>query len=296
LLGTYVQGKERVDSDTLKQAATEVFPPSQARRDRKKLFAWSAFLVLAVLAVAWPLHQQEQPLFGSGKPAPVVVAAAPAGTLPKAAEPLSETLSWPGEVPRPESQRQAFAALYKAWGADDPGTHACQAVTGPGLSCRTARGTLGELRQMNRPVVLTLRDADARQPVFYATLLKLDRQKATFALAGKTATVAVAALADQWSGQYSVLWRRPPEPRGQLRQGERGPAVQWLSRQLAVFEGAGASPEPDPAFDAAMVRRIKRFQLAQDLDADGAVGPKTLIRLAGVGDTAAPKLAAAAEK
>jgi general secretion pathway protein A len=293
LLGTYVQGKERVDSTTLKQAATEVFPPPQAdRQGRKKLLAWSAALVLAVLAVAWPIHQQEQPLFAAGKPAPAAVAAAPAGNLPKVAEPLPEVLVWSGEEPRPESQRLAFAALYKAWGAEYPGTSACQAVTGPGLSCRTARGTLGELRQMNRPVVLTLRDADKRQPVFYATLLKLDRQKATFAIGSKTTTVAIAALADQWSGQYSVLWRRPPEPHGQFRQGERGPAVQWVSRQLALFEGAGASADADPAFDAALVRRIKHFQLAQDLDADGAVGPKTLMRLTGVGDAAAPKLSA----
>jgi general secretion pathway protein A len=35
---------------------------------------------------------------------------------------------------------------------------------------------------------------------------------------------------------------------------------------------------------------VKQFQLAQGLIPDGAVGPQTLIRLAGVGDRSAPKL------
>ena len=93
-----------------------------------------------------------------------------------------------------------------------------------------------------------------------------------------------------------MLWRKPPEPYTPLRQGDRGPAVAWLSRQLALFDGAGSGKDAEPVFDAAMVRRVKHFQLSQDLEADGAIGPRTLMRLAGLGDTLAPKLSAAAEK
>jgi general secretion pathway protein A len=140
---------------------------------------------------------------------------------------------------------------------------------------------------------MTMRDTNSREPAFFATLLKLDKENATFAVGSKTQTVALTALADQWSGAYTLLWRKPPEARTLVKMGERGPSVQWLSRQLASFEGISLSKDPDPVFDSAMVRRIKRFQLSQDLEPDGAIGPKTLVRLTAVGDKAAPTLSAA---
>jgi len=113
---------------------------------------------------------------------------------------------------------------------------------------------------------------------------------------GRNGLGGLTALADQWTGLYTLLWRQPPEAQTFVQHGKRGPAVSWLSRQLALFEGANISMDPDPVFDAAMVRRIKRFQLSQDLEPDGTIGPKTLMRLAAVGDSAAPQLSAPGDR
>jgi general secretion pathway protein A len=293
LLGTYVQGKERVDRPTLMRAASEVFPPSSTGASLKKarLFAWSVFLVLVALAVTLIVHQKDLPLSGAEKSAPAADVATLAIQPSRPAQIVAEVLAWPADEQRSESQRFAFSTLFKAWGADYQGPNSCNQVARLGLSCRTSRGTIRELRQMNRPVVMTMHDVDKSGPVFFATLIKLDKENATLAVGSKTMTVALTALADQWSGLYTLLWRKPSEAHTLVKHGERGPAVLWLSRQLALFEGANTSnKDPDPVFDAAMVRRIKQFQLSQDLEPDGAIGPKTLLRLAGVGDNAAPKL------
>ena len=141
---------------------------------------------------------------------------------------------------------------------------------------------------MNRPAVLLLRDGQGRE--FHATLSALDDKTATFALGTHTRTVAIGALAAQWSGQYTLLWRMPPDAHENIRSGERGPAVAWLARQLAQAQGRAAEPAVDPLFDQVLLRQVKQFQLAAGLIPDGVVGPRTLMRLAGVADDTAPKL------
>ena len=120
----------------------------------------------------------------------------------------------------------------------------------------------------------------------------LDDKAAHFTIGDESRKVALAALAAQWSGHYTVLWRVPPAAGDRFRPGERGPAVTWLATQLARAREHGATAPPDAVFDAALVGRLKQFQLAPGLIPDSTLGPQTLIRLSGVGDEAAPTLLA----
>jgi len=298
LLGAYVQGKERIDRTTLAQAAREVFPPPLRRSSM--LRPLTAILILvAGGAMALAVYQPGQP---DAKMATVhktisgpIVSATPA----KAAKPAEETkpgaalpdaLAWPADEPRPHSKAMAYAALFRAWGVDyqGAGADACQQAAGLGLRCQTARGGLDELRQFNRPAVLLMRDDKGQE--FQATLTALADKSATFAIGTETKTVALGALAAQWSGHYTLLWRMPPVASEKIRPGARGPAVAWLSKQLAQARGSVADAASDPVFDDALVREVKQFQLAQGLTPDGAVGRQTLTRLSIVADQAAPKL------
>jgi general secretion pathway protein A len=181
--------------------------------------------------------------------------------------------------------------LLQAWGVGYlEGNDLCQQAESAGLSCRTARGGLGELRHLNRPAMLHMRNDRGQE--FYATLTRLDDEAATFAIGNETVAVALGALASQWSGSYTVLWRAPPDTARNIRLGERGPAVEWLSKQLALAQGGDLKTATDPVFDADLMLQVKRFQLAQGLVPDGIVGSQTLIRLSVVADQAAPKLIA----
>jgi general secretion pathway protein A len=294
LLGAYVQGKERIDAATLTQAAREVFHRPAAPRRLPRAFAAGVILLAGaalVLALYW--QDQGEPRPAAAQPANVapVAAATPAPSMhqdPKPVAALPDALDWSADEPLGDSRALAFAALFRAWGADYHGGDACRQATSLGLRCHTARGGLDELRELNRPAVLLMHDAQGRE--FYATLSALDRNSAGFVMGAQTRTVAISALAAQWSGQYTLLWRVPPEAHENIRGGERGPAVAWLNRQLAQAQGRAAESGKDPLFDQMVLRQVKQFQLDEGLIPDGVVGPRTLMRLAGVADTLAPKI------
>jgi general secretion pathway protein A len=296
LLGTYVQGRERVDRATLDQAAREVFnrPTIVSRTMRRAIGTGLIVLTGSVLALVayhqWPPRTKtstiEQTVAKSVVPAAVTRSR---GQVAKTETLVPDKLEWPAHETRALSEALAYTALFRAWGAPYRGADACQEARGLGLRCRTARGGLDELRQINRPVLLRMLDDQGAE--FNATLTSLEPQSATFAVGSTTRTVGIGALATQWSGYYRLLWRVPPTVPEYIRPGERGPAIEWLSNQLALVHGRmRETATKDPVFDDAMTRQIKQFQLAQGLIPAGTVGPETLIRLAGVSDPTAPKL------
>ena len=295
LLGTYVQEKERVDRATLEQAAREVFPEGRRRSlVTALLMVLIAVLVGALAMTLYRLDQRESAMATERMTAAIGAAQNPtsptkniAAKGAEPAAPLPDTLQWPAAEPRARNEQLAYAALFRAWGADYQWADACRQAQSLGLRCRSARAGLDELRQLNRPAVLVMRDD--RGP-FQAALIALDDKSVTFVIGAETATVALGALAAQWAGQYTLLWRLPQDARETIRAGERGPAVQWLIGQLALASGQVADTGKAPVFDDAVEGQVKEFQLAQGLIPDGMVGPQTVVRLAGVGDRSAPEL------
>jgi general secretion pathway protein A len=277
LLGTYAQSKERVDRATLRQAAHEVFHNPAARPRSLVGPLLAALLASTLLAAAVYLPVAQSPAPAEAKTEVIK----PAMALPPA-------LEWPEGEPRSRSEELAYAALFRAWGASYGGGDVCAQAEALGLRCRAARGGLEELRQLNRPAVLVM--SDERGEKFHATLTRLDDESATFAVGTKDMAVALGALAEQWSGHYTLLLRMPPVSANNIRPGGHGPDVEWLGKQLAQLDGKPAEPAKDTVFDEMMVRRVKQFQLAQGLTPDGTVGPQTIMRLDIAVDTAAPRL------
>jgi general secretion pathway protein A len=288
LLGAYVEGKERVDRAVLDKAAREVFGQGAAPR-RGMLGALTAALVLtAGGAMAWVVYQREQ---GNPAPKPVVTAAAMTAPAVKQPPPALERVAWPPQVARASGTALAYAALFRAWGAEYGGGDACRQAEAMGLRCKTDRGGLDELREANRPALLRLRDGEGRE--FDVALTSLEDRSATLSVGGETRVVALSALANEWTGRYTVLWRLPPGAFTDIAVGARGPAVAWLRLQLAQWRGRAATPQADPVFDDDLTRDVKQFQLAEGLVPDGIVGPRTLMRLSGVSHPEAPRLAPA---
>ncbi len=282
LLGAYVQAKERVDSATLKQAAREVFH-SPVKRSRSVMLLLVAGLLASTALVAL--------LYKSASQSPAVAKAEVKTEPAKPVTPVAITpviLEWPATEPRSQSKTMAYSALFRSWGADYQEGDECLQANAIGLSCRTARGGLDELRQLNRPAVLQLSDKQGQK--FYATLSLLDDKVAIFNVANQTVAVAIGALAEQWSGQYTLLWRAPPLAQQKIQLGDRGADVEWLRNQLAQIDGKTAEPAGDAVFDEALMRRVKQFQLAQGLPPTGTVGTQTLMRLSSAADATAPKL------
>jgi len=289
LLGAYVQAKERVDRATLKQAAREVFHSPTKRPRSVLLFLIAGLLASIALAVLQYKPDVQSPI-PTRTEAKTEVKAEPAKPVtPVAATPVTPViLEWPAAVPRSQSKAMAYSALFRAWGADYREGDECLQASDIGLSCRSARGGLDELRQLNRPAVLLLSDKQGQK--FYATLSLLDDKVAIFNVANTTVAVAIDALAEQWSGQYTLLWRAPPLEQQKIQLGDHGPNVEWLRNQLAQLNGKVAEATDDSVFDETVLRQVKQFQLAQGLPPTGLVATQTLMRLSGATDTTAPKL------
>ena len=300
LLGTYTQGKEKVDAATLEQAAREVLHrvPKTLFGMRLPLLAGLLFAASAaaavVLVMVQPIHWQDvtaklgiHPMRHSAH-----------GSVPTAVEkaaqvrlsvPQMHTLSWPANEPREQSQQMAYANLFKAWDVDYRGVDPCRQAENLGLGCRSGVGGLELLRQLNRPVVLPLRDDHGRE--FYAVMRALDEKTASFAVGDETRVVPLGDLAAHWSGSYTVMMRMPPELHEKIRVGKRGPVVQWLVQQLAGMQGREPpTSSADIVFDEALERQVKKFQIEQGLVPDGHPGAQTLMRLSSVADLTGPKL------
>jgi len=280
LLGAYSQGKERVDRATLKQAAYEVFHNPAAER-RSLLRPLLAGLLLASTVFAVARYETAE---HAAPPAKVEVRE----VSPKPVAALADVLEWPATQPITDSDGMAYAALFKTWGAKYKEGDECKQAQAAGLRCMKERGWLEDLRRLNLPAVLTMRDEQGQE--FSATLTGLDDKSATFVIGGENRKVALGVLAAQWSGHYTLLWRKPPVASKKLRAGDYGPDIKWLGIQLAQLDGKTLDASSKPLFDETMVQQVKQFQLVQGLKPDGVVGAQTMMRLSVAADTTAPKL------
>ena len=309
LLGAFVQGKERVDVSTLTQAAREVFGEQPKPKRSKLLALMGGTALLAGGALALSVYQQSQvpqkvaiaqkTVVNHVKfimpPKPVTLPQTPisqsvaASTDTKPVITLPVMLEFPVDVPRSRSRAMAYTALFHTWNVDyREGGDPCYQAETLGLRCRIARGGLDELRQFNLPAVLYL--LDNKGQVFYATLIKLEDESATFVIGSETRVISLGALASQWSGNYTLLLRLPLIVHDNIPSGARGPAVQWLSQQLAQTQGRPLDTSTASIFNDDLKRYLKEFQLSQGLIPDGAAGPQTLARLGAMTDQTAPRL------
>jgi general secretion pathway protein A len=225
-------------------------------------------------------------------PAPGPAAAAsvaPASRPAIPAEDASPPAAAPSPVePEPFDLATGFAALV---GAEKPAWrelgHAWQLDLGDGDPClaarrqqvecyRSAKSTLGLIRQLDRPGILTLRDAYNRAA--YVMLSGLTADSAILRIDGTDRSVPLLALADYWRGEFATFWRTPPDYAGVIVDRRAGKSANWLALQLATARG-DTRPIGNQFDDAALRGWIHTFQLTQGLPSDGVAGPVTLMLL-----------------
>jgi len=315
LLGAYAEGGARVEARVVDAAAREVFDlPKQAANGRLGLqravliglglAAGVGLVGAAVLALDRAERGKTKvdvavaaPIAGPSADAAPGTAAAPATAeptrVPTNVQPVSagaapllkqeELAVAPpfdlaaGFESLVGAEKAAWRELAQVWGVDLGNGDPCQAARRHQLQCfRTGKSTLGLIRQLNRPGILTLRDAYNRAA--YAMLGGLSDDAATLVIDGAAHPVPLLALADYWRGEFATLWRVPPDYSGAIVDRRSAPAANWLALQLAAARG-----DPRPVgmqFDEATLKGwVHTFQLTQGLPSDGVAGPVTLMRL-----------------
>jgi general secretion pathway protein A len=173
----------------------------------------------------------------------------------------------------------AFGALMGLWkvhyvrGSLD----GCSQAVTQGLQCLMQRGSLAQLRLLNRPAILMLAD-DAGTP-YQVVLRGLEGDNVQLQIGPHTTTVSVAELTRYWFGDFVLLWHPSSRDAAGLRLGMHGPAVRRLRIELERWSGRPAQPTDSDQYDQSLLQLVEQFQRANRLTVDGIAGIETQVAL-----------------
>jgi general secretion pathway protein A len=201
-----------------------------------------------------------------------------------ATEDLDELLAQlPGDI------TTAWRELAPAWKLPATTADPCQSARTQFLQCyRSAQLSMPLLRQLARPGILTLQSG--KNAPAYAVLTGLSDQTATLQIAGQTHQIKLIALAKLWRGDFATFWQAPPGYQPDLRDGSTGPAVDWLAARLDQLDGATSKPTGAAKLDKVLREKVRAFQVARGITAEGRPGPMTFMQLESALGLQSPKL------
>ncbi len=315
LLGAYASGQARVDRRLVNQAAKEVFY-KPAHPGWGSLATWfqsqwalGALVVGASLLVgagltalvtratrpAVPVNQVVSPLpppmAASERPVLAPVAQVASSPVPAATAGAASTFLTHNFNSRfvavLRTENDAWRELAPLWGLSVGDKDPCWVAAQNQVQCYRGNTTLAVIRQLDRPVILSLKD-EADRPV-YALLVGLGPESAKLRMGGQTENVSLVSLATLWRGEFATYWRPPPGFNTKLSEGQSTPMVDHLAAQLAAYLG-----EPPPGakvvFNGALRAKLSTFQMASGLKPDGIPGPTTFMQLNRISGLDEPRL------
>ena len=301
LLAAYTRDQRVVDRALVVSAAAEVFGAHRMIRRWWPAAAVAAGLAAFVLATTNLWRTPGQPVAAPSANAlsapvaaaaatpsaqrsdtPIEITVAEASTpAPSPESPQPATLASLSAEPRFMMDRdQAVAELLALWGGTyerDRGD-ACDQAAREGLQCLVQQnGSLGELRRLNWPAIVTLIDENGA--AHFVVIASLDQGAAHVLANGKSYDLPLPELTYHWFGEHLLLWRPGiPQPKD-LVPGMRDAGVLWLRETLARLSGDKPPANPSPLYDSALEVQVREFQRAHMLGVDGIVGARTQVAM-----------------
>ncbi|MDE2048494.1 MAG: AAA family ATPase [Betaproteobacteria bacterium] len=278
-------------ADAPHQAAARSTAPTDAARSSADPVARGTVAVAdGSSSMAPPTTAVQSSAAAPTLPAPAV-AVAPAATRALAASPTTApatAIDWAVLGPQSDGRDAAWRALFAAWSVPyTAGPDPCRQAADLGLACMDGSAGLDLLARYNHPVLLRL-DRDGKPA--YATLLGLGGGVAVLRVGDVTQRVESQALAQAWTGSYTLLWRAPPIKPLVVQAGQRGTAVAQLTHQLQQARAWPPGVAASDVYDAGVQRAVRAFQIVNGLQPDGIAGPQTLLVLNGLVPGADPTL------
>jgi general secretion pathway protein A len=273
LLGAYTREVHTVTAALVRRAASEV-------HGRTITAPWLVFTLAATAAVGISVLGIAIYWLVIGHPARPHIAAVPATQVvlvqPKRAAVPATTLTFLSTHPGSASTDVALTTLFALWKLpiDSGQGRACEQATAAGLACLSQKGSLAQLRQLNRPVIVSLLTPNGE---FQAVLAHLSDTKATLQIADDTLDVSIADFEQWWFGEFLLVWKPPTKTGTVLRPGMHGDAIRWLRTTVASINGTQA--KSSTTYGADLQQEIAEFQKSHQLVVDGIAGAQTLLLL-----------------
>lgn len=294
LLGAYARGLRTVTPAIIDQAAVEVLGAQPHRSLFNRLFGrlrpqrlplhWvEGVLAVAALVIAGVLLVQMLGRSGIGtSPASVATAVVPPAAPVLAAAP-------PAPPPKPsgigalrataQPLPAVMARLIGLWqpGLNIPrGENVCRVLARNSLDCYKGEASWEELREINRPAILTLDFEDgSRQHVL---LRGMRGDTVTLDTASGPLQLTQTMLDPLWNGEFLLLWNKPI-PDKEISRETSGDSIIWLRQQLALADGKTLTGALPTNFGPELRAQLARFQAARGIAEDGVAGPRTLLLL-----------------
>jgi general secretion pathway protein A len=174
----------------------------------------------------------------------------------------------------------AFSDLFARWGIKYPlkaSDLGCTVAKAQGFDCLFPVGGWPRLRRYNVAAILEFQLPTGVSK--RATLVALDRETATLAVAGHKYSFPISEIDQVWDGSAILLWKPPFPPPYQFGPKTQGDKVIWVRRALDTLEKKPAAGTLSSVYDDELRRRILIFQRNRSLIQDGCVGNETLVRL-----------------
>ncbi len=285
LLGAYSQESRVVTRRLIRRAAAEVSGELEKTSTLRNVGIAAAIIAVAIAIVSLvslfdgsPLTTVEQAApveIAETERAPPVVVVEPALiAATEAREPsLMEQIQMAGELTRRDF---ALSTLFSLWNAEfvNGNRSGCEQASDAGLACLSRRGTWNNVKQLNRPAILTVFDAAGEQHDVVLTAIHGD--SADLSIGGVTVTHPVSSIMEYWYGEYLLLWRPPGGAPVALMPGIRSNEVSWLRTSLGNIDERYATTGGDE-YDSQLEGIVRQFQRDNRLDVDGLAGQQTQI-------------------
>lgn len=297
LLGAYSQERRVVNRRLIKRAAAEVSGGLETNPSLRYAGIAAAIVVAAVaIAIIARIpggppeaiaHNPAPPeKIESTSPEPRV--GKPTALAAKSLEPtLIEQIQLAGEL---TGRDFALSTLFGLWNIEytSGGRNGCEQALDAGLACLSRRGTWNNVKQLDRPAILTVFDDAGEQHELVLTAIR--GESADLSIGGVTVTHPVSAIMDIWYGEYLLLWRPPGGTPVALMPGLRSPEVNWLRSSLTNIDERYATNNSDE-YDRELADIVRQFQRDYRLDVDGLAGQQTQILINSLlGDDGSPRL------
>jgi len=281
LLGAYACAKPRIGSALIQQAATEVFgamPKSQANQQRG--YGWLAVLAM-VLLLAWVANREyglipatyEQEQVVDVVVAPPVQQHQPVNIAPPVVKAEAASAAFYGG-----SAEFALQTLAQLWQPDIQAKDCTNIARSSGLQCFKQTMTLAQLRQFDRPAMITMMGDDGFAHAAVIRSLRGDRAQLQWQ--DRQWSLPLVQLEQRRFADVTLLWQATTDYHGPIRRNDRGSIIERIHHQLDTHEGVTLIGTPQIIrWDAAIQTRLQTFQRQQGLTPDGVAGALTLMRL-----------------
>ncbi len=295
LLGAYTQQQKAVTPAIVRQAGHEIFDSSPRKISLNKIIL-ICFCVVTIGGIAYtqlPVSNDDITKNQSASEQMVTTTSSNTHAVTEQSQ-QTEILSqpqihsWPDDFGFGNSATSAFSDLASMWGLNyaNASLAPCDFAYQSGLRCYDRREDLATLKALNRPAMLTLYDDSGRD--FYVVLTQIENDMAEFHAGTKMRKLPLGSLQNRWFGEYRILWSPPQAYSGVVHPGAQDPLIFWLIDTLSIPQHE--QEKANSSLAGTILGALKHFQFTTGLTPDGVLGPKTLIHLNQLRQSAGPYL------